>query len=204
MSTPRRPRTDPPAAQRRRPARSPRPSTSRNQRDRIGQVGEAVVVQWLRGQGWQIVAQRWRCRWGELDAIALSGDRTTLAFVEVKTRSPGNWDAGGRCAISAHKQTTLVRSALQFLGDTPLWDGLDLGNLASRFDVAIVEYRGDVATRALANTAQPMASDPEAAIAPQSIQIGEPVTLDLDAAGTMTVTLQDYLVHAFTAESAFA
>jgi Holliday junction resolvase-like predicted endonuclease len=139
-----------------------------------------------------------------LDAIALSGDRATLAFVEVKTRSPGNWDAGGRGAISARKQAALVRSALQFLGDTPLWEGLDLGNVASRFDVAIVEYRGDVATGALANTAPPMNPDLEAAIAHQSIQIGEPVTLDLDAAGTMTVTLQDYLVHAFTAESAFA
>ncbi|BDI18250.1 hypothetical protein ANSO36C_40520 [Nostoc cf. commune SO-36] len=77
----------------------------------IGHLGEDLVAQWLQATGWIILHRRFSCRWGEIDIIAeydrgavekLSTQDLILAFVEVKTRSSGSWDAGGRSAIT-HK-----------------------------------------------------------------------------------------------------
>ncbi|MBE9205045.1 YraN family protein [Nostoc sp. LEGE 06077] len=126
----------------------------------IGQLGEDLVTQWLQSTGWLILHRRFSCRWGEIDiiaqyqgeqveeqgagepgcrgagvqgSIALSTQHSTLAFVEVKTRSPGNWDAGGRSAITLQKQTKLWRTAEIFLAKYP-----DKADYPCRFDVAIV------------------------------------------------------------------
>lgn len=127
-------------------------STSPNLRD-IGTLGENLVAEWLQQQGWEILQRQYHCRWGEIDIIALGKDAEseipggkensqllishaqlpTLAFVEVKTRSRGNWDAGGMLAVSAAKQTKLWQTAEIFLSTRP-----DLTNHPSRFDVALV------------------------------------------------------------------
>ncbi|QIR37759.1 YraN family protein [Tolypothrix sp. PCC 7910] len=103
----------------------------------IGDVGEDLVAQWLQSTGWSILHRRFMCRWGEIDIIAQSNDspaqNSTLAFIEVKTRSPGNWDMGGRSAITTKKQTKLWRTAEIFLAQHP-----DKADYPCRFDVAIV------------------------------------------------------------------
>jgi len=124
----------------------------------IGQIGEDLVAQWLQSTGWLILHRRFSCRWGEIDIIAeyqadeaeeqgcrgagvqgsiknsaLSTQHFTLAFVEVKTRSPGNWDAGGRSAITPQKQAKLWRTAEMFLAEYP-----EKADYPCRFDVAIV------------------------------------------------------------------
>ena len=63
----------------------------------IGDLGEALVVSWLKAQDYQLLHQNWHCRWGEIDIIALS--KSTLIFVEVKTRSRNNWDELGLLSI---------------------------------------------------------------------------------------------------------
>jgi len=103
----------------------------------IGILGENLVAQWLREQGWQIIAQRWRCQHGEIDLIAQQGD-SLLTFVEVKTRNSRNWDADGLLAISASKQIRLWQAAQLFLATHP-----ELDNFLYRFDVALVRYQGD-------------------------------------------------------------
>ncbi len=117
----------------------------------LGTLGENLVAEWLQQQGWEILHRQWHCRWGEIDIIALGIDRETeinrgnenspfpishcqtLAFVEVKTRSRGNWDAGGILAVSAAKQAKIWQTAEIFLSTRP-----DLANNSCRFDVALV------------------------------------------------------------------
>jgi len=96
-----------------------------------GIQGEEVVAQWLQQQGARILHRRWRCRWGELDLIVQWGEE--LVFVEVKTRSAGNWDHNGLTAISSRKQEKLRCAAELFLAESPQWC-----EWGCRFDVALV------------------------------------------------------------------
>ncbi|MDZ8189526.1 MAG: YraN family protein [Nostoc sp. ChiSLP02] len=125
-----------------------------------GHFGEDLVAQWLQSTGWIILHRRFSCRWGEIDIIAeysgggveqtSRGDKehnsspptphsplptpnSILAFVEVKTRSSGSWDAGGRSAITAQKQAKISRTAGIFLAQYP-----EKADYTCRFDVAIV------------------------------------------------------------------
>jgi putative endonuclease len=105
-----------------------------------GELGEDLVAQWLQSTGWIILHRRFACRWGEIDIIAeypgTSALSSILAFVEVKTRSSGNWDAGGRSAITPQKQAKLWRTAGMFLAQYP-----QKADYSCRFDVAIVHYQ---------------------------------------------------------------
>ncbi|AFY50116.1 TIGR00252 family protein [Nostoc sp. PCC 7524] len=98
----------------------------------IGDFGEDLVAQWLQSTGWSILQRRFSCRWGEIDIIAQYPD-STLVFVEVKTRSPGNWDTWGKGAITLKKQVKIGRTAGIFLAKYP-----DKADYTCRFDVAIV------------------------------------------------------------------
>ncbi|WP_204141422.1 YraN family protein [Halomicronema sp. CCY15110] len=114
------------------------PTTAKRQ---LGDRGEALVAAWLRQQGWEIVAQQWHCRWGELDLVARHVDSNVgVVFVEVKTRRRPGLDQGGRLAITPQKQQKLWRSAQTFLTEYVAYS-----DLPCRFDVALVS-QGKLAT----------------------------------------------------------
>jgi putative endonuclease len=53
-------------------------------KDALGRYGEDVAVAHLQAAGLQVLERNWRCRWGEIDVVALDGD--CLVVCEVKTR----------------------------------------------------------------------------------------------------------------------
>ncbi len=102
----------------------------------IGRLGEEIIAKWLEQQNHQIIAQRWRCREGEIDLIALKEKTNTLIFVEVKTRNLRNWDENGLLAINEQKQAKILLTAETFLSKNP-----DYSQYNCRFDLALLNYQ---------------------------------------------------------------
>lgn len=157
----------------------------------VGEWGEKLVCQWLKQQQWQILAQRWHCRWGEIDIIAQFGAVPStlktperLAFVEVKTRRSRNWDADGRLAITRQKQQKLWKTAQLFLSQHP-----DLCELPCQFDVALVQCNK-------IGMQQPStAADIDQTLQQTELVLRQPINL-----GIYQLSLLDYIESALTGE----
>lgn len=76
----------------------------------FGDFGEEMAAQYLRRQGYAILARNYRCRFGELDVIAEQGDE--LVICEVKTRAS---DAYGYPAEAVgRRKMKSIRSAAKY------------------------------------------------------------------------------------------
>ncbi|MBD2078889.1 YraN family protein [Leptolyngbya sp. FACHB-17] len=119
-----------------------------NSTSNLGTSGENFVADWLQSQGALILARQWTCRSGELDLVVKTSDAiaergaSIVAFVEVKTRSRGNWDSDGVLSITPAKQTKLLTTAKFFLLTHP-----HLSEFPCRFDVALVRYQAQTRKR---------------------------------------------------------
>ena len=69
---------------------------------RVGKVGEGVAARYLVQNGFEIKERNYSKKWGELDIVALKGEK--LHFVEVKTLS---WDSttGKWCELAYSANT---------------------------------------------------------------------------------------------------
>ncbi len=100
----------------------------------VGTEHEMQVAETLRQNGWQILAQNFRCRFGEIDLIAKEGN--TICFLEVKYRQADQFGDPAQ-AVDHRKQKRISNAASYYLyskhipSDTPC-----------RFDVAAVTPSG--------------------------------------------------------------
>ena len=94
-----------------------------------GDLAEAEAARYLEGRGFTILDRQWKCRFGELDLIALDPS-DIICFVEVKYRGAGSI-AAPREFVDGRKQARLRAAA-------ELWLAANAPDAPARFDVAEV------------------------------------------------------------------
>ena len=100
----------------------------------LGRLGEEAAAKYLKRQGMKVIEKNLRTPVGEIDLIAK--DKTTLAFVEVKTRR-GNAFGSPAEAVGPRKQHQISQTAKWYLNDKG-----DQG-LQPRFDVIAISVNGN-------------------------------------------------------------
>ena len=100
-----------------------------NSNIKIGKIGEAFAVNYLKAKKYLILEQNYRQRFGEIDLIARQGRRTV--FVEVKTRRSLKFGTP-QTAVTPTKQIQISKVALSYLQKHNLLDS------ACRFDVIAI------------------------------------------------------------------
>lgn len=78
----------------------------------LGRAGEKLAACVLKKSGYRIIDTNYRCRYGEIDIIALNKD--CLVFIEVRSKSSGAFGSPEE-SVSAAKRQRLTSSALNYL-----------------------------------------------------------------------------------------
>lgn len=98
----------------------------------IGALGEDLAVEHLRTLGMQVLERNWRCRYGELDIVAVDAVTRALVFVEVKTRT-GDGFGGLPEAVTPQKVRRLRRLAgLWLAGQDEHWSAVRIDVIGVR------------------------------------------------------------------------
>lgn len=93
-----------------------------------GIEGEKIAVQYLENKGYAILFKNWRFKHKEIDIICK--DKSTLVFVEVKTRNDDYFQKPYE-AVQINKQTLLTEAAEAFITKYTDFDSI-------RFDVVSI------------------------------------------------------------------
>ncbi len=94
-----------------------------------GKKGEDIAAVYLRKKGYRIVERNYRCRYGEIDIIAM--DAGDIVFVEVKSRKSESFGSPEE-AVSIVKQKKISNVALNYLQEKGITDH------NARFDIVAV------------------------------------------------------------------
>jgi len=95
---------------------------------RRGEAAELLAADFLQRRGLTILERNYRCRFGEIDLVARSGE--LLIFVEVRARRSEAF-GGAAGSITATKRRRLVAAARHYLAT-------HRADRACRFDVVLV------------------------------------------------------------------
>lgn len=98
----------------------------------IGQKGEDLAVDFLKGLGYQILERNYRCKLGEVDIIAR--DNESLVFIEVRGRSSLAFGLPQE-SINRKKQHQISKVALEYLTRKKV------KNTPARFDVVAISLK---------------------------------------------------------------
>ncbi|MEA3487082.1 MAG: YraN family protein [Thermodesulfobacteriota bacterium] len=96
-----------------------------------GKKGEDIADARLRKEGYRIVERNYRCRYGEIDIIAM--DAGDIVFIEVKSRKSDNFGSPEE-AVGITKQRKILKVALNYLQEK------ELANHNARFDIVAVRF----------------------------------------------------------------
>lgn len=84
------------------------------EKQKIGEWGEKVALEYLRSQKYRILEQNYRRPWGEIDLIAQDGE--TIVFVEVKANSASFGQAfSPEIRVNPKKSRHILRTAQLFV-----------------------------------------------------------------------------------------
>jgi putative endonuclease len=89
----------------------------------LGAEGEKLAENFLRQKGWRILSRNWKCKFGELDIVAVKSEgkflrkTKTIVFVEVKTIDASDAVFVGQAEqnVNYFKQEHLKKSAECYL-----------------------------------------------------------------------------------------
>lgn len=102
-------------------------------RAEIGALGEQLAVQHLQALGLTVLERNWRCRYGELDVIAVDDAAGVVVFVEVKARTTDRF-GGVAYAVTPDKVRRLRRLAgLWLASEGRRWSGVRIDVIGVRF-----------------------------------------------------------------------
>ena len=115
------------------PGLRPKPPKSEPAPERLaafdrGISAESQAAAWLVGQGYRILARRFKCVAGEIDIVA--GRRQTVIFVEVKARA--SFDEAAE-SVTPRQRTRIATAAEIWLANNPKVMFQDL-----RFDAILI------------------------------------------------------------------
>ncbi len=71
--------------------------------DAVGEYGERLAERYLVGQGLTVLERRWRCRFGEIDIVAV--DRA--GSIRGGPAAPSGWTGGPTASNQACRSSTL-------------------------------------------------------------------------------------------------
>jgi putative endonuclease len=101
-----------------------------------GRQGEQIADEFLRTQGYVILARNYRVSFGEIDIIAQ--DRRTLVFVEVRTHT-GEAFGDPLASVNSRKQWRIAKAAWHYLARNGLLER------EARFDVVGIRWENEQA-----------------------------------------------------------
>ena len=99
-----------------------------------GRQGEQAAEEFLRAQGYTILARNYRVALGEIDLIVQ--DRQTLVFVEVRTHSGATF-GDPLASVNVRKQRQIAKAALMYLIRNGLMER------EARFDVIGIRWEDE-------------------------------------------------------------
>lgn len=101
----------------------------------IGNAYEIRAASYLQSKGYFILEKNYRCRYGEIDLIVQSPDKT-IVFVEVKSRRSYSYGCAAE-AITSDKREKIRKTSLFYIHERKLdWDQM------YRYDV--ITFQNDI------------------------------------------------------------
>ena len=100
----------------------------------LGEKGEEISIDFLRGKGYKILKRNYRFGHKEIDVVAK--DKNTIVFVEVKTGRSKKFGEPFE-KVDLNKQKKLIQVAKAFIQENEIED------CDFRFDVISVNLKGD-------------------------------------------------------------